>query len=288
MFARGPLLGFRILLVGVLSLAIGVADLKLDWLDSLKESMSVLLVPVQWSVQLPGRIGDFGESITESRSSLLEKNASLENRLRILQVKALKTASLTAEVNRLRALLNASAFVDESVLVAEIIGINPDPYMHEVMINKGSNDGVFEGQPLLDSMGLMGQVTAVTPYSARVLLIADSAHAIPIEVNRNGSRGILVGTGVLDRLELVNIPDTTDIKVGDMLVSSGLGGRFPKGYPVARVESVTHDPGLPFAQIYARPLAELNRSKHVLLVFKRPGEDRALPNIVEQQTEPAS
>lgn len=197
----------------------------------------------------------------------------LQTRLRVLQADVMKMSSLMAEVNRLRQLMNASAVVDDSVLVAEIIGVNPDPYLHEVVINKGAAVGVYPGQPVLDSNGLMGQVTQVEDLRARVLLITDNSHALPVQVLRNGVRGVLVGSGFLDELFLVNMPDTADVVQGDQLVSSGLGGRFPSGYPVAEVFQVDHDPGEAFASIRARPLAELTKSRHVLLVYR--GDEKA-------------
>jgi rod shape-determining protein MreC len=153
------------------------------------------------------------------------------------------------------------------VLVAELIGVSPNPLSHTVVINRGANEGVFEGQPLLDAFGLMGQVIEVSEHSSRVLLISDATHALPVQVNRNGVRAIAEGTGDLNRLRLRHVSNTTDIREGDLLVSSGLGKRFPVGYPVAEVESVVRDPGQAFATVIARPMARLDRSRHVLLVF---------------------
>lgn len=145
------------------------------------------------------------------------------------------------------------------------------------MIDKGENDGVFVGQPVLDASGLMGQVVEVMPYTARVLLLTDTTHSIPVQVNRNGLRAIAVGTGNPERLELRYVADTADIKEGDLLVSSGLGQRFPAGYPVATVKEVIHDSGQPFAVVRAVPTAKMNRSRYVLLVFSdsRTPEQRA-------------
>jgi rod shape-determining protein MreC len=176
-------------------------------------------------------------------------------------------ASLVAENLRLRQLMNSSEIVQDRVLVAELIGVSPDPLEHKVIINKGSNDGVYVGQPLLDAFGLMGQVVSVTPYTSQVLLITDNSHAIPVQVTRNNVRTIAEGIGDLYQLRLRYVSSTTDIKEGDILVSSGLGGRFPVGYPVAQIEKITYDPGEPFATVIARPAAQLDRSRHILLVF---------------------
>jgi rod shape-determining protein MreC len=136
-------------------------------------------------------------------------------------------------------------------------------------VNKGSKAGIYVGQPVIDANGLFGQVVEVGLYSCRVLLITDSTHALPVQVNRNGVRSVAEGIGLMHELELRHVAATTDIVEGDVLVSSGLGGRFPSGYPVATVTSVVHNPGQSFSTVKAMPLAQLNRSRHVLLVFKR-------------------
>ena len=192
----------------------------------------------------------------------------MKDRMLVLQRKSQKLASVTAELNRLRELLNASRVLDEGVVVAELVGASRDPDNQYIIINKGFQDGVYLGQAILDSDGLMGQVIEINEFSSRVLLISDSRHAVPVQVNRNGMRAIAYGVGSLSSLELGNVPDTADIQVGDLLVSSGLGGRFPQGYPVARVSSIEHDAGESFAHVRIAPEAKLNRSRLLLLVFK--------------------
>jgi rod shape-determining protein MreC len=203
----------------------------------------------------------------QSRSQLLEENARLRRENLVLQGRSHQMASLQAENVRLRALLNSSALLRDDVLVAELIGVSPDPMRHLLVLNKGEQDGVFVGQPLIDADGLLGQIVEVSSISSRAMLITDATHSIPVQVNRNGVRAIAEGTGVLGMLEVHHVAATTDIREGDLLVTSGLGGRFPVGYPVAVVSEVERDPGQPFARIVARPSAALDRSRHVLLVF---------------------
>ncbi|MBU2323899.1 MAG: rod shape-determining protein MreC, partial [Gammaproteobacteria bacterium] len=162
---------------------------------------------------------------------------------------------------------------------------DPNPFTHRILIDKGERDGVFLGQPVLDASGLMGQVVEVMPYAARVLLLTDVTHSIPVQVNRNGLRAIATGTGNPERLELRHVADTADIKEGDLLVSSGLGQRFPAGYPVATVTEVIHDSGQPFAIVRAVPTANLNRSRYMLLVFTDPRtpEQRAIDSAEAQE-----
>uniref|UniRef100_UPI00160A5BE3 rod shape-determining protein MreC n=1 Tax=Pseudomonas chlororaphis TaxID=587753 RepID=UPI00160A5BE3 len=195
----------------------------------------------------------------------------------LLQGRMQKLAALTEQNVRLRELLNSSALVNEKVEVAELIGMDPNPFTHRIIINKGERDGVVLGQPVLDARGLMGQVVELMPYTSRVLLLTDTTHSIPVQVNRNGLRAIASGTGNPERLELRHVADTADIKEGDLLVSSGLGQRFPAGYPVATVKEVIHDSGQPFAIVRAVPTAALNRSRYLLLVFSdnRTAEERA-------------
>lgn len=229
--------------------------------------LSAVTFPFYWVSDLPSRLVNWGEDNTVSRAELLEDNSRLRSEALLLEAQVQQMASLRAENVRLRALLNSSALLQDNVLVAELVGISPDPARHLVVLDKGSSVGVYLGQPLIDANGLMGQVVEVASNSARVLLITDATHAIPVQVNRNGVRAIAEGIGRLDRLELRHVASTEDIAVGDLLVSSGLGGRFPEGYPVATVTEVEIDPGQPFARVTAKPSAALNRSRHVLLVF---------------------
>ncbi len=233
--------------------------------------LSAVALPFYWVVDLPTRLTNWSRESLVGRDTLLNENSRLRSQSLLLEVKVQQMAALRAENVRLRALLNSSALLQDDVLVAELIGISPDPARHLVLLNKGSSDRVFLGQPLIDAQGLMGQVIEVASHSARVLLITDSTHAIPVQVNRNGFRAIAEGVGRLDTLELRHVASTEDIQVGDLLVSSGLGGRFPVGYPVAVVTEVMQDPGQAFARVRAQPSAALNRSRHVLLVFTRNG-----------------
>jgi rod shape-determining protein MreC len=235
--------------------------------------MAAVTLPFYWVADIPARVTNWGKENFVTRASLSEENQRLRAEALLLEGEVQQLAALRAENVRLRALLNSSALLQDDVLVAELIGVSPDPTRHIVVLNKGSADGVFVGQPLIDANGLMGQVVEASPNSARVLLITDTAHAIPVQVNRNGVRAIAEGVGRLDRLELRHVASTEDIAVGDLLVSSGLGGRFPVGYPVATVTEVIADPGQPFARITAEPRAALSRSRHVLLVFNRPADD---------------
>lgn len=265
------------LVFAVLSAALMVVDARFDTLKPMRGQMGLVLTPFYWLADLPVRAWDGVSDQFTSRSTLIAENEKLKAEGLLMQRRLQKLATLTEQNVRLRELLNSSALVDEKVLVGELIGVDPNPFTHRILIDKGEKDGVFLGQPVLDARGLMGQVVEVMPYTARVLLLTDTTHSIPVQVNRNGLRAIASGTGNPERLELRHVADTADIKEGDLLVSSGMGQRFPAGYPVATVKEVIHDSGQPFAIVRAVPTAALNRSRYMLLVFTdtRSPEERA-------------
>lgn len=248
-------------------LALLLVNRYTQWLEPVRQQVGVIAVPFYWVSSIPARLGDWFDDSLSTSEQLQQENAQLKGELLVLKRKLQQMASLAAENVRLRQLLNSADQLDDRVLVAELIGVSPDPQTHIVVVNKGLNDGVYVGQPLLDANGLMGQVIDVTRFSSRVMLITDPTHALPVQVNRNGVRAIAEGTGDLYRLKLRHVPGTVDIRVGDLLVSSGLGQRFPVGYPVADVVLVNSQPGQPFLEVFAQPKAQLNRSRHVLLVF---------------------
>jgi len=266
-FVQGPYLAYRLLLAVVLSLGLIFVDVRFTQLDALRGFISSALTPIHWVSDLPIEIADMTSRLFQSSESLQQKLDLMSSRMLVLERKSQKLASVTAELNRLRELLNASRILDEGVVVAEMIGASPDPDNQYIIINKGDRDNVYLGQAVLDSHGLMGQIIEKNEFTSRVLLISDNRHAVPVQVNRNGLRAIAYGVGSFTYLKLGNVPDTSEIEVGDLLVSSGLGGRFPEGYPVAKVSSIEHDAGRPFARIKVTPEAELNRSRLLLLVF---------------------
>lgn len=243
------------------------ADLRFNSLGQTRALLDTLTAPVIWVADIPASLGAWQDTHIRARRQLLQDNERLQRENLLLHGRSLQMDSVQAENTRLRGLLNSTAMLRNDVLVAELIGVSPDPVRHQLVLNKGARDGVYNGQPLIDADGLMGQVIDVGEFTSRVLLLTDLTHSIPVQVNRNGIRAIAEGTGSLDALEVQHISATTDIREGDSLVSSGLGGRFPVGYPVGEVVLVQRDPGQPFARVIARPSAALNRSRHVLLVF---------------------
>jgi len=153
------------------------------------------------------------------------------------------------------------------VLIAELLAVDMQPFRHQVTINKGKREGAFDGQPIVDANGIMGQIIHVGPFSSIVLLITDPTHALPVQINRNGLRAIAVGTGQNSSLQLEHLPNNADIRQGDLIVSSGLGSRFPSGYPVGTVSKISLDPAEPFAKVVVTPSARLEQSREVLMVW---------------------
>lgn len=259
----------RTILLVVFALTFMWLDLNHSWLQTVRYQLAFVVAPTQALAQLPGVLHDWFEESGATKEQLLIENKQLAARNLVLELKMQRLGALEAENVNLRELLNASEQIDDRVLVTSVIAIDPDPISQQVLINKGGEDGVFIGQPVLDAYGLLGQVIDVLPYSALVMMIADANHAIPVQVNRNGVRSIAVGTGSLSELELTHVSTTADIEVGDLLVSSGLGERYPRGYPVATVTSIEHTPGQSFAVVKAKPSAHLDRSRYLLLVFNQ-------------------
>ncbi|PSL14582.1 rod shape-determining protein MreC [Marinobacterium halophilum] len=257
------------MLLLLLAALLMVADLNWPKMKEGRAWLSLLVTPLQWVVDIPTRVADNLSGVVVDRATLLRDNEALKSEALILERKVQQMAALTAENIRLRELLTAAESLEPDTRLVELIGVNPDPFQHEVILNQGSEDGVFAGQPVLDAGGVMGQIVSLAHYTSRAMLVTDARSAIPVEVNRNGFRSIALGKGTLGELELEHVPDTVDIREGDLLVTSGLGGRFPRGYPVARVREVVRDPGRPFTLVRAEPAARLDRSRHLLLVDYR-------------------
>jgi len=266
----------------ILSIVLIAVDHMSGYLDDIRAGLTLLVTPILVAADIPAREVRQLEEIVNSRGEMQEYINILEQERLLLKTKTAKMAALTSENDRLRDLLGSAAKLQDNVLVAELIGVDPDPGKHEVTIDKGSRDGVFVGQPLLDAQGLMGQVVSISFFNSRVLLISDQSHFVPVQVSRTNLRLIAQGTGASSELELMHVQNTADIRVGDLLVSSGLGDRFPVGYPVGVVNKVEHDPGRPFAVVTALPSALLNRSRHVLLVFTEEELARA-PEVIRNR-----
>ena len=275
----------------MLSVCLMFADSRFHYLDRVRYGVGYLTTTVYWAADIPTRVALWIDDVFVSHTDLLEENQQLREQLLLAQRELQLLESLASENNRLRELRQATEVIDAEVLPAEIINVSPDPYSKRVLINKGAEHGVFVGQALLDANGLMGQVDTVLPVTSWVLLITDSHHVTPVEVNRNGERALARGTlTTASELKLEFVTQTQDMLVGDLLVSSGMGQVYPKNYPVAEIVSVAADPGQDFALIKARPLAQMARTRHVMLVFENAQTVLPAPEFATEQVpaEPAT
>jgi len=242
-------------------------DHRQNHLESIRGGLSVIVYPLQQLVNIPVNLGLWVSGSFADRAELLEENTNLRMQQTLLKTQLQKFSAIEAENLRLRELLKSSKRVSDQVLIAEILAVDLDPFTRQIVINKGSNFNVYNGQPVLDAEGVMGQIIHVGPFSSTAMLITDPNHAIPVELNRSAFRAIALGTGGQGHLELPNIPNNTDIHIDDLLVSSGLGGRFPPGYPVGRIASIETDVSQSYAKVTVKPSANLDRGREVLLVW---------------------
>ena len=256
------------------SIVLMTLDHRQHHLEAVRTTLNVLVYPLQYVVNLPFALTDWGSETLVSRERLIEENRQLKQLQLQQDYRLQKLASLETENRRLRNLLQSAQRDWGRVLIGELIEVDSDPFKRQVVINKGSRDGVFVGHPMLDANGVMGQVIHVTPFNSTAMLLTDPSHAIPVQVNRNGQRAIALGTGEANHLEIPHIPNNADIRVGDLLVTSGLGRRFPAGYPVATITAVEKDPTEPYAVVSATPTASLDSSQEVLLVWPPDEEDK--------------
>ncbi len=265
---RGSLpLGLRFVLIAIVSSSLMLLDHREEHLARIRQAFSFVVRPIQLAVDLPFSGWQWASRALSDQVALLEENSRLKSERLNIDVRLQRLAALEAENDRLRAMLDSSARVPDRVLVVEILAVDLDPYRQRFTINRGLNDDVFVGQALLDADGVVGQIAHVNLFTSEAVLISDADHALPVAVNRNGLRTIAVGTGDSARLRLPYLTNSADIERGDLLVSSGLGGVFPSGYPVGRVLEVHRQPGQPFAQVIAEPVAQLDRDREVLLVW---------------------
>jgi rod shape-determining protein MreC len=243
-----------------------VCDYKLKYFDRIRASLAILTYPIIKVVDFPlSLVAQLGMYST-SHNSLVLENERLKLDSLGLKGELQKLDSLLQENEQLRKLLHAGESKSMYYQVAGILKVDPDPFSHQIVIDKGESNHIKLGQAIIDERGLIGTVVSKSNYTSNVMLISDSSSAIPVENVRNGIRAIAVGTGNINVLKLKHITNTADIKVGDILTTSGLGGKLPAGFPVAKVIDVQIDPSKPFASVTLEPLASLDRNRHVLLI----------------------
>lgn len=269
-YSRGPSLPLRLLLAVVLSAGLMFLDRYTDSSTQLRSYLTAAVSPLFYVASLPEALFSGASEQFMSQQAVLEENARLKETLLQQSGKLQLLGFLQQENEKLRALLGSSAALPAQRQVAEVLAVYSHPFSHQVVLNKGSKDGVSEYQPVIDDLGVVGQIVSVGPTSSRALLISDNTHALAVRAERTGVRAIVEGLGQWDLLRVMHLPHSTDIREGDRLLSSGLDGRFPEGYPVAKVVRISQDASQPFMVVYAEPYARLDRVRHVLLISSPP------------------
>lgn len=269
-YSRGPSLPLRLLLAVVLSAGLMFLDRYTDSSTQLRSYLTAAVSPLFYVASLPEALFSGASEQFMSQQAVLEENARLKETLLQQSGKLQLLGFLQQENEKLRALLGSSAALPVQRQVAEVLAVYSHPFSHQVVLNKGSKDGVSEHQPVIDDLGVVGQIVSVGPTSSRALLISDNTHALAVRAERTGVRAIVEGLGQWDLLRVMHLPHSTDIREGDRLLSSGLDGRFPEGYPVAKVVRISQDASQPFMVVYAEPYARLDRVRHVLLISSPP------------------
>ncbi|MGH8280417.1 MAG: rod shape-determining protein MreC [Gammaproteobacteria bacterium] len=265
LFSRAPASAPRALLLIAVCILLMFYDHQNGHLAKVHSALATLVYPAQVAVNAPYALAHWASAQVAGHTALLQENRALQQKLLANAVQLQQLSALEQENAHLRTMLQAGARIDGHVVAARLLSVDMDPFRHVITIDKGARDGVFDGEVLLDAHGIVGQVIRVNPVSAEAALITDPSQALQVQINRTGVRTLAVGGASVDVLTLPYLPNNADIKVGDLLVTSGLGGHYPAGFPVATVTRVQRDPAAPFATVKARALAELDRGHEVLL-----------------------
>ncbi|NQY34043.1 MAG: rod shape-determining protein MreC [Alteromonadaceae bacterium] len=266
-FKHGPSAQHRLILVLFCSALLIFFDHKMASFDRVRGYLQSLVSPLQYLANAPKQSMIWAAENLVSRKTLMAENQQYKRKELFYQQQIMQFNIIKQENDRLRSLLASPLRADVRKMFAETLSVDSDPYTHQVVINRGANDGIYEGQPVLDDQGIVGQVLHVGTTTSRVILIADLSHAVPVRIRRNGIRLIATGSGRIDRLLHNHVPHSIDVKVGDLLVTSGLGEKYPEGYPVAKVTLVVKDESKPFSRVFSQPVAQIDRLRYLLLLW---------------------
>jgi len=270
LFAEGAVSTLRLIVYLAFAVALMVLDHRGNYLESARHVAGMVVEPVYRLASLPAQLARATRTAVVTQDQLASENRALREQLLLAQARLNRLDALVAQNERLKSLLEAQKNLGLSVQLARLINVDLDPSRHRIVLDVGANQGCTVGQPVIDAQGVMGQIVEVLPNTSIAMLISDATHAIPVMVERTGLRAIAYGSGEIDRLQLPNIPISADIKVGDKLLTSGLGGRFPAGFPVGEIRKVSPDRSGMFIAAEAQPAAALDRSAEVLLLRDQP------------------
>ena len=283
-FARSRHSAFRYVLALALSIVLMISDYHYRYLDNVRVGLSLLVTPLQYVVDYPLRVMSWVGSLFSSKKTLVDENIQLRYKQTILEAKLQKFLAISDENSQLKELLSASSAANANIdaMAAQVLAVDTTSSRQLLVLNKGKRDGVIVGLPVLDAKGVVGQVIDVGFMTSTVLLVSDIKSAVPIRNNRTGERAILVGTNSISQLSLINLPRTSSIIKGDLLVTSGLGRLYPEGYPVGIVSEVKHIPGDDFIKVIVTPIALLNSNRLVLIIWPEK-EHAALTNEISER-----
>ncbi len=266
---KSSFLGLRLTVLILCSVVLMAFDHKQAQFKQLRSALLTVVSPLQIAMDWPVQWVTWVRANVSSQQSLIEENADLRAESLYLRARLQRILTLQDENKNLRALLQSASPIGEYFSVAKLLAVSIEPYLAQVVLDKGKQHKVYMGQPVLDAKGVMGQVVHVGALTSRVMLITDVHSAIPVQIARTGMRGIIVGNGPRNELQLIDVPDTSDIQDGDLLLTSGLGLRYPPGYPVGTISTVSNPVGDSFMMIKVKPTAQLNKSRQVLLVWRK-------------------
>jgi rod shape-determining protein MreC len=261
--------GFRAVMLVALSIILMVVDKRVAGFSSIRAALMLPAAPMHYAVNMPSQIIDLLTDQVSSRQALIAENDQLKSDQLLLQARLQRFVAMESENNYLKSLLQSAHLVQGKTLIAELLAVATEPFIRQVTLDKGKRDGVYVGQPVLDASGVMGQVIDSGPLTSRVLLINDSRSGIAVQNVRSGIRAVAAGDNYSDRLRLMYVPKTADIRIGDLFLTSGLGGLYPEGYPVGKVVAVQNNPTHQFSEIYLQPSARLDTSRQVLLIWQK-------------------
>jgi rod shape-determining protein MreC len=266
-FTRGPSFLLRLSIVVAFSIFLILGDSKFNIFASARVYLNSLVSPVQYIADVPQKLFQSVSENLMTRQELKNRNQQLEKDNLHLKADHLLHMQLQKENQQLRELLNSERNFTDKRMITEVMSLRSDPFTHQLLIDKGISDGVYVGQPVINEQGVVGQVSQVGSTTSRVLLIVDASHGIPVRVQRNDVTAMLHGSGAWDQLNVPFIQSNADLQEGDLLVTSGLGGRFPAGYPVATINRFSYEEGALYADVRATPIALLDRSRYLLLLW---------------------
>ncbi len=256
----------RLMFYIVLCMVLMTLDYRGHWVERVRDWASLLVEPIWLVVEAPSRVSQSVAERWEDRSELLTERDTLQLELNQSRARLLIFAELERENQRLRELLDATATIDREFRAVELRELDLNPYSHRLLVDRGAGEGLRVGQAVMDASGLVGQVDEVFVHSASVILLSDPDHALPVEIERSRLRTIAYGSGRSGEIRLDDLPMNADIQTGDVVLSSGLGGRFQAGLPVADIVEVTRSPGEAFASARAELRARMQGARHLLVV----------------------